>query len=51
VDYADYPAVEWTVWFKNTGTANTPILAAAVPLLRKVPIPVADVAGVLSTVL
>jgi alpha-galactosidase len=26
VDYADYPAVEWTVWFKNTGNANTPIL-------------------------
>jgi len=26
VDYADYPAVEWTVWFKNTGATNTPIL-------------------------
>jgi len=26
VDYADYPAIEWTVWFKNTGTADTPIL-------------------------
>ena len=26
VDYADYPAVEWTVWFKNTGTEDTPIL-------------------------
>ena len=26
VDYADYPAVEWTVWFKNTGTTDTPIL-------------------------
>ena len=26
VDYADYPAVEWTVWFKNTGQADTPIL-------------------------
>jgi len=26
VDYADYPAVEWAVWFKNTGTADTPIL-------------------------
>ena len=26
VDYADYPAVEWTVYFKNTGTNNTPIL-------------------------
>jgi alpha-galactosidase len=26
VEYADYPAVEWTVYFKNTGTNNTPIL-------------------------
>ncbi|MEI6970317.1 MAG: alpha-galactosidase [bacterium] len=26
VDYADYPAVEWTVWFKNTGSKDTPIL-------------------------
>ncbi len=26
VDYADFPAVEWTVWLKNTGTNNTPIL-------------------------
>ena len=26
VDYADYPAVEWTVYFKNTGTTNTPII-------------------------
>jgi alpha-galactosidase len=26
VDYADYAAVEWTVWFKNTGKADTPIL-------------------------
>ncbi len=26
VDYADYPVVEWTVYVKNTGTANTPIL-------------------------
>ena len=26
VDYADYPAAEWTVWFKNTGTNNTPIV-------------------------
>ena len=26
VDYADYPAMEWTVYFKNTGNANTPIL-------------------------
>ena len=26
VDYADYPVVEWTVWFKNTSATNTPIL-------------------------
>ncbi|MBN2559590.1 MAG: alpha-galactosidase [Phycisphaerae bacterium] len=27
VDYADYPVVEWTLYFKNTGTADTPIVA------------------------
>lgn len=26
VEYADFPAVEWTVYFKNTGTSTTPIL-------------------------
>jgi len=26
VEYADYPVVEWTVYFKNTGSSNTPIL-------------------------
>ena len=26
VDYSDYPAVEWTVYFKNGGTNSTPIL-------------------------
>jgi alpha-galactosidase len=26
VDYADYPVVEWTVFLKNTGTADTPVL-------------------------
>ena len=26
VDYADYPAVEWTVWFRNTGKEDTHIL-------------------------
>ena len=26
VDYADFPAIEWTVYVKNTGTAATPIL-------------------------
>jgi alpha-galactosidase len=27
VEYSDFPVVEWTVWFKNTGKADTPILA------------------------
>jgi alpha-galactosidase len=26
IDYADYPAVEWTVYFKDTGLKNTPVL-------------------------
>ena len=26
VEYRDFPIVEWTVYFKNTGTADTPIL-------------------------
>jgi alpha-galactosidase len=26
VEYHDFPTVEWTVFFKNTGTADTPIL-------------------------
>ena len=26
VDYSDYSAVEWTVYFRNTGTDNTPVL-------------------------
>src|SRR5208282_6900762 len=26
VEYQDFPVVEWTVFFKNIGTANTPIL-------------------------
>jgi len=26
VQFADFPAAEWTVYLKNTGTANTPIL-------------------------
>jgi len=26
VDYSTYPALEWTVYFKNTGKDNTPIL-------------------------
>ncbi len=27
IQYADYPTVEWTVYLKNAGTADTPILA------------------------
>ena len=27
VEYADYPTVEWTLYFKNTGTNDTPILS------------------------
>ena len=27
VEYHDFPIVEWTVYFKNTGTGDTPILA------------------------
>ena len=26
VEYDDYPTVEWTLYFKNTGAADTPIL-------------------------
>ena len=26
VEYHDFPAVEWTLYFKNTGAADTPIL-------------------------
>ncbi len=28
VNYADYPVVEWTVYFKNTGEVDAPILEA-----------------------
>ncbi|MBN2311710.1 MAG: NPCBM/NEW2 domain-containing protein [Candidatus Hydrogenedentes bacterium] len=27
VEYSDFPTVEWTLYFKNTGQANTPILS------------------------
>ncbi len=32
VEYHDFPTVEWTVYFKNTGTKDTPILADIQPL-------------------
>ena len=27
IEYRDFPTVEWTLYFKNTGTADTPLLA------------------------
>ena len=27
IEYAHFPAVEWVLYFKNTGTANTPVLS------------------------
>ncbi len=32
IEYRDFPLVEWTLYFKNTGTADTPILADIQPL-------------------
>ncbi|MEP6663316.1 MAG: NPCBM/NEW2 domain-containing protein [Verrucomicrobiota bacterium] len=32
VEYADFPTVEWTVYFKNTGTNDTLILSAVLAL-------------------
>ena len=32
VEYQDFPTVEWTLHFKNTGQADTPALAAVLPL-------------------
>jgi len=32
VEYADFPTVEWTLSFKNTGSRDTPILAGILPL-------------------
>ena len=26
VAYQDFPTVEWTVYFRNTGTVDTPLL-------------------------
>jgi len=26
IEYSDYPSVEWTVYFRNTGSSNTPVL-------------------------
>jgi alpha-galactosidase len=32
VEYADFPTLEWTLYFQNTGSADTPILADIRPL-------------------
>ncbi len=32
IEYHDYPVVEWTLHFKNTGKADTPILEKILPL-------------------
>jgi alpha-galactosidase len=32
IEYLDYPNVEWTLYFKNTGDKDTPILADIQPL-------------------
>jgi alpha-galactosidase len=32
VEYSDFPVAEWTVFFRNTGASNTPILENALPL-------------------
>ncbi|MHB1459298.1 MAG: NPCBM/NEW2 domain-containing protein [Armatimonadota bacterium] len=32
IQYNDYPTVEWTVYFKNTGKQDTPILEGILPL-------------------
>ncbi|MCL5102721.1 MAG: alpha-galactosidase [Armatimonadetes bacterium] len=32
VHYRDYPTVEWTLYFKNTGNADTPLLTQILPL-------------------
>jgi len=38
IRYADFPAVEWTLFLKNTGRADTPILENVLPLDAVVPI-------------
>ncbi len=32
IAYQDFPTVEWTLYFKNTGSTNTPILSEIYPL-------------------
>jgi alpha-galactosidase len=39
VDYADFPTIEWTLYFKNTGKADTPILKDIQALNTQVALP------------
>jgi len=32
VEYADFPTVEWTLSFKNSGTSDTPVIEGVLPL-------------------
>jgi hypothetical protein len=32
VEYSDFPVAEWTVFLRNTGATNTPILENVLPL-------------------
>lgn len=32
VRYSDYPTIEWTIYFANTGKSDTPILSCILPL-------------------
>jgi alpha-galactosidase len=37
VDYSDFPTVEWTVYLKNTGRQETPILSSVFALDTRLP--------------
>ena len=37
IEYKDFPTVEWTLYFKNNGTADTPILSDIQPLDLAIP--------------
>ncbi len=38
LQFRDFPAVEWVVWFKNRGASDTPILAEVLPLDARFPL-------------
>lgn len=44
--FTDFPVVEWVVYFRNVGTADTPIIEDILPLHLSVPQP-ADLPGIL----